>query len=603
MPTDSETTKIDALRGVLKRLDSNSLPLEARLALKKALGYVDELADMLNGSEEQSRLGALYHVSRVLGTSLNLDEVLTQVIDAVIGLTRAERGLLVLADHETGTWQIRAARNFAKMDLQPDEMSFSRTVINTVIQNGQGVVTTDAQQDPRFAQQQSVVTMALRSILCAPLLVRDRVSGVIYVENRIQTNLFNQADLELLNTFAAQAAIAIENARLYTRTDQALAQRVADLENLAQIDQQLTERLDFSHVLDFTRLWALRGTQAEQGWIVFSDGTSQVEGMSVFPSGHPGISSDDPLIVRSLAQGKPQFANLGSQTGERLAVPLLHSGRSVGVIVVQRTGAFSKNAVQFLERLAGRAAPAIENARLFQDIQEANQSKTKFVSVVTHELRIPMTSIRGYTDLLRQEAVGPINEQQLNFLNVVRSNVDRMSALVADLSDISRIESGRLKLECTSLSLEKYVAEALRNLRPKISEKSQKLEVELPPDLPQVYADANRLVQVLNNLVSNAWKYSPPGGKIRLTASRVSEFVRLEVSDNGIGISEEDQAHLFSQFYRSEDPIVRDEQGWGLGLNVSRHLVELMGGKIGVRSAHQVGSTFWFTLPVARQET
>ncbi len=603
MSTDSGTTKIDALRGILKHLDSNSLPLEARLALKKALGYVDELAEMLNGSGEQSRLGALYHVSRALGTSLNLDEVLTQVMDAVIGLTRAERGLLVLTDHETGTWQIRAARNFEKMDLQPDEMSFSRTVINTVIRNGQGVVTTDAQQDPRFAQQQSVVTMALRSILCAPLLVRDRVSGVIYVENRIQTNLFNQADLELLNTFAAQAAIVIENARLYTRTDQALAQRVADLENLAQIDQQLTERLDFAHVLEFTRLWALRGTQAEQGWIVFSDGTSQVEGMSVFPSGDPGINSDDPLIVLTLAKGKPQFANTGSQNTGRLAVPLLHSGIALGVIVVQRTGAFSKNAAQFLERLAGRAAPAIENARLFQDIQEANQSKTKFVSVVTHELRIPMTSIRGYTDLLRQQAVGPINEQQLNFLNVVRNNVDRMSALVADLSDISRIESGRLKLECTSLSLEKYVAEALRNLRPKISEKSQKLEVELPPDLPQVYADANRLVQVLNNLVSNAWKYSPPGGKIHLTASRVGEFVRLEVSDNGVGISEEDQAHLFNQFYRSEDPIVRDEQGWGLGLNVSRHLVELMGGKIGVRSAHQVGSTFWFTLPVARQET
>lgn len=603
MSTDSGKIKIEALRGVLKRLNSNLLPLEARLALDKALGYVDELAEMLNSGEEQSRLGALYHVSRVLGTSLNLDEVLTQVMDAVIGLTGAERGLLVLADSETGNWQIRAARNFAKKDLQPDEMSFSRTVINTVIQTGQGVVTTDAQRDPRFSERQSVVTMALRSILCAPLLVRDRVSGVIYVENRIQTNLFNQADLELLNTFAAQAAIAIENARLYTRTDQALAQRVADLENLAQIDQQLTERLDFTHVLDFTHRWALRGTGAERGWIVFSDGTSRAEEMVIYPSDNPGISSDDPLIVRTLTKGKPQFANIDSQPAGKLAVPLLHSGRTLGVIVVQRPGAFSKNAVQFLERLAGRAAPAIENARLFEDVQEANQSKTKFVSVVTHELRIPMTSIKGYTDLLRQQAVGPINEQQLNFLNVVRSNVERMSALVADLSDISRIESGQLKLDCTSLSLEKYVDEALRNLRPKIVEKSQSLEVDLPPDLPKVHADANRLVQVLNNLVSNAWKYSPVGGKIHLTASREGEFVRLAISDNGIGISEEDQLHLFSQFYRSEDPIVRDEQGWGLGLNVSRHLVELMGGTIGVRSAYQVGSTFWFTLPIAKQET
>jgi signal transduction histidine kinase len=603
MSTDSGKIKIEALRGILKRLNSNSLPLEARLALGKALGYVDELAEILNSGEEQSRLEALYHVSRVLGTSLNLDEVLTQVMDAVIGLTGAERGLLVLADSGTSTWQIRAARNFAKKDLQPDEMSFSRTVINTVLQTGQGVVTTDAQQDPRFAQHESIVTMALRSILCAPLLVRDRVSGVIYVENRIQRNLFNQADLELLNTFAAQAAIAIENARLYTRTDRALAQRVAELENLAQIDRQLTERLDFTHVLDFTHRWALRGTGAEKGWIMFLDGSSQVGEMVVYPSETPGISPDDPLIVRTLATGMPQFADMGSQPGGRLAVPLLHSGGTLGVIVVQHPGTFLKGAAQFLERLAGRAAPAIENARLFQDVQEANQSKTKFVSVVTHELRIPMTSIKGYTDLLRQQAVGPINEQQLNFLNVVRSNVERMSALVADLSDISRIESGQLKLECNSISLEKYIDEALRNLRPKIGEKGQSLEVDLPLDLPMVRADANRLVQVLNNLVSNAWKYSPAGGKIHLTASREGEFVRLAISDNGIGISEEDQSQLFSQFYRSEDPFVREEQGWGLGLNVSRHLVELMGGTIGVRSAYQAGSTFWFTLPVAKQGT
>ena len=603
MSAHSGKTKIDALRGILKRLDSNSLSLEARLALDKALGYVDDLAELLNSSEEQSRLGALYHVSMALGTSLNLDEVLTQVMDAVIGLTRAERGLLVLVDRDASTWQIRAARNFAKKDLRPDEMSFSRTVINTVIRNEQGVVTTDAQRDPRFAQRQSVVAMALRSILCAPLLVRGQVGGVIYVENRIQTNLFNQADLELLNTFAAQAAIAIENARLYTRTDHALRQRVIDLENLAQIDRQLNERLDLAHVLEFTRNWALRGTQADQVWIVFPNGVGQAEETLIYPSDEPGFNLDDALIVSALAQGKPQFASTDQKSAERLAVPLMQSGEVLGLIVAQRSAPFSNTALQFLERLAGRAAPAIENARLFQDVQKANLAKTKFVSVVTHELRIPMTSIKGYTDLLRQQAVGPINEQQLNFLNVVRGNVDRMSALVADLSDISRIEAGRLKLECRSLSVENYISEALRNLRPKISEKSQTLEVELSPDLPLVYADANRLVQVLNNLVSNAWKYSPSGGTIRLKALCDSEFVRLEVSDNGIGISEEDQAHLFSQFFRSEDPIVREEQGWGLGLNVSRHLVELMGGTIGVSSAHQVGSTFWFTLPIAKQET
>jgi sigma-B regulation protein RsbU (phosphoserine phosphatase) len=159
-----------------------------------------------------------------------LDEVLTQVMDAVIGLTQAERGFLVLLE-ENGTeeWRLRAARNCSQETLQPKDMEISRTVIGSVIQTGQGLLTTDARNDPRFADQNSVVFYALRSIMCAPLLSRGKAIGAIYVDNRTQTGLFSPSDLELLNAFASQAAVALENAWLYTRTDQALAQRVAEL--------------------------------------------------------------------------------------------------------------------------------------------------------------------------------------------------------------------------------------------------------------------------------------------------------------------------------------------------------------------------------------
>jgi signal transduction histidine kinase len=269
------------------------------------------------------------------------------------------------------------------------------------------------------------------------------------------------------------------------------------------------------------------------------------------------------------------------------------------VLGLARRTSFDPESLAYLRRLAEHAAVAIENSRLYQAVQSANQAKSQFITIVSHEMKTPMTSIRGYADLVRRGMVGPVNDQQAEFLDIVLDNVDRMAGLVSDLTDISRIETGRLKVNLAEVALPPYVQEVVTGLRPQIDAKQQTVELALPAGLPALHTDPARLIQILTNLASNAIKYTPPGGRIELSARLQDGFLRVQVRDSGIGLSPEDQAKLFTQFFRSENPVVREQAGWGLGLNVTRSLVELLGGKIGVNSQLGQGSTFWFTLPAA----
>ncbi len=592
--------KLEALRRAVQDLLAHTDGPTARSA-SEIQARLELLAAEFKPSDEQARLAALYEVSRALGSSLKLDEVLNEVMDAVIQLTGAERGFLMLLDVESGELDLQAARNFERKNLEREDMQYSRSVIEAVVESGEGVVTTNAQKDDRFADQQSVMMYALRSILCVPLLARGEITGVIYVDNRIKSGVFDSEDLEMLLAFATQAAIAIENARLYTQTDAALAQRVAELEKLQSIDRELNSSLDAERVLSLTLEWAIRGTGANKGWIATLSG----EGPDLVVVAGEGkgklLDPDAPDIAPALKENKPVFRRGGTNDlPARLVMPVYREGRTIALIGVHRRGEpFSSDAEAFLQRLAEHAVIAIENTRLYHAIREANLAKSQFVSVVSHELKIPMTSIRGYADLINQGAAGPVSEQQEQFLGTILSNVDRMSALVSDLSDISRIETGRLRVDLSAVPLADYVRETAAGLKPQIEAKEQKLVFDLPDDLPLVQSDRARLVQILTNLVSNANKYTPKGGTITLFAAPENDCVRVSIRDTGIGMSPEDQEKLFTQFFRSEDPHVREQIGWGLGLSVTRRLVELLGGSIGVQSELGKGSTFWFTQPVA----
>ncbi len=231
---------------------------------------------------------------------------------------------------------------------------------------------------------------------------------------------------------------------------------------------------------------------------------------------------------------------------------------------------------------------------------EANKSKTEFVSVVSHELKLPMTSIKGYSDLMLSGATGELNENQKNFLTTIRNNVNRMATLVSDLADISRIESGNIRIEPRSVPVWDVADEVVNLTRTQIEQKKQKVILDMPAGLPKALCDRNRLSQILTNLISNANKYTPEGGVIQVEATQANSMIQIKVQDNGLGMTAEDQEKLFSKFFRSADEKIREAPGTGLGLSITKNLIELQGGKIWFESEFRKGTTFYFTLPIAQ---
>lgn len=564
---------------------------------------------------EQARLAALYQVSSQLGASLDLSEVLNQVMDAIILLTGAERGFLMLFDDLTGRLRTEAARNVDRETIEGESMQISRTVLQRAATTGDPILTSNAQEDERFSDQQSVIGYQLRSIMCAPLRARARIIGAVYVDNRLYSGVFKEADLELLGTFANQAAIAIDNARLFTQTDHALARRVEELTVFQQIDQQLNKSLELNQVLSSALTWAIALTTADSGSIglLVETETGPALRLSVNTSagGEPPRTApaDHPVLAQVLQEERSVYLEQvsaaesldGRAAAVQLAVPIKRDGLITGLITLEsRTPqAINDEDIAFVERLADRAAVAIKNARLYEDIHAANKAKSDFISVVTHELRLPMTSIKGYTDLIMSGMTGELNEQQKQFLGVIKRNLDRMSVLIRDLSDINRIESGRMQFEVGAFDVRDVVMEVVESFQEQAATKSQTLRVEIGEGDTAVSADSRRVSQVLTNLVSNANKYTPPHGDILIQVQPQAAFVQVAVCDTGIGISEENQAQLFNQFFRAEDAAVREQVGWGLGLSIVKKMVEAQGGEIWFQSTFGEGSTFAFTLPSA----
>ncbi len=239
-----------------------------------------------------------------------------------------------------------------------------------------------------------------------------------------------------------------------------------------------------------------------------------------------------------------------------------------------------------------------------EELEEASRAKTHILSTATHELKTPLTSIIGYIDiiLMRQNKVGPLNEKQQRYLQTAQRNSYRLKSLVDDLLDISRIESGGLELTPAELELWPEIEEIVTGMQTQIDDKNIDLVLDIPQEICPVLADKLRLGQVISNLLSNACKYSPQGARVTIRAREEDAGVRIDVSDTGIGISPEDQERLFTKFFRADNSSTREVSGSGLGLYITKHLIEAHGGRIWASSQIGQGTTFSIIWPKTGQE-
>ncbi|HET9589711.1 MAG TPA: GAF domain-containing protein [Anaerolineales bacterium] len=580
-------------------------------------------ARLLQETEQRAhQLSTLNEITRQLTSTLEQEPLLQNILENAVNILNCEAGTLFLVDEQTGELIFRVMVGPVSSNLLGQRLPAGTGIVGRAVQARVPIIENDAQRSAaHFEGADKQTGFVSKFLLAVPMQIKDRVLGAIEVINRRDGLPFVKDDQNLLTAFAGQAAVAIENARLLALTDQELADKVEELQVMGRIVRELNASLEVARAMRTTLEWAMRRSNAEAGLIgMIEDGHLRLmaqQGYDDILAQEPGsrIPLDLPALRSAIESGQPNQISLVSNGARgilpsahtQIIVPIRREVQVIGLLLLESTSDSQTN-LAFLNNLSDSAAIAIANAQLYDEVQRANLAKSDFVSFVAHELKNPMTSIKGYTELLAAGSVGQINEMQTNFLGTIRSNVERMSALVSDLNDNAKIEAGRLRLDYKPVDMADVVDEVVRSTRRQLDEKRQTLESQIPEELPAVWADRIRVGQVLTNLVSNAHKYTSEGGHIKLGAEVTAnqwdpegarQVVHLWVRDNGIGISVEDQAKIFQKFFRSDDTKAREAPGTGLGLNITKSLVEMQGGRIWFDSEYRKGTTFHFTIPVA----
>ncbi len=541
--------------------------------------YFAEQSERL--AEEKAQLEALNEITQELNASLDLGRMLHRTLAEVVSALAVEKGAIFLLDSEAS-----AVAPETTLSWKPGAEAIPLSDLPAEWQLGQADTLLVWNDQPAQVEETWIADLSgpdTRSLIIAPLVANGAFMGLLTVASS-RPNLFRPTRVRLFRSVLSQMATAIGNAEVYrliTQQAQEMGQLLRRQQEESSKNQAILTSIGDGVVVNDT-----------QGKVIL-----------VNPAAERILhKSAKDLIDQDFKAFLSDFDKKGSREVKRAMKTLLCARDSEIRKAYKMILRMNDMVIQAnLSPVLSQRGSFLGVVTILRDITkevEADRAKSEFVSNVSHELRTPMTAIKGYGDLLHAGAVGPLNDEQKRFLQIIKNNADRLTALINDLLDISRVDTGRVRFEPKLMQIGDVIADVVNALSIPAENKGQTLTYEIVGGLPKVIGDMDRLNQVVTNLVGNAIRYTPEGGKIEVRAYPVECAVRVDVTDSGIGIAPDDLAHIFERFYRADHPLVQEAAGTGLGLSISRMFVEMHGGRVWVESELGKGSTFTFILPI-----
>jgi signal transduction histidine kinase/CheY-like chemotaxis protein len=592
---------------------------------------IERLADEL--AEVREQLGATSEVLAVIGRSASdLEGVLETAVESARKLCGADAGQVYLVDRDRyrfayGSGMTAEYREFI---AHTPALLDRGTLVGRVALGRRTTQITDVLADPDYAWTHEQRVAGYRTVMGVPMLLDGEVVGVLSVW-RTQVHPFSDRAVEVLTTFAAQAALAVRTVDLVraleSRTGE-LGRKVTQLEALGAVGQAVSSSLNLTEVLNAIITQAVRLSGSDGGSIYEFDedarefrvetvcGTSP-EAFDALRRARIGV--DDTFIGQAATLGRPleltdlhdapldPHLSVLAESGWRslVAVPMLREGRIIGAMVIRRhtPGRIPQEIYDLLETFASQSALALINAQLYRQLERqsaalevASQHKSEFVASMSHELRTPLNAIIGFSEVLLERMFGELNERQDDYLRDIWSSGKHLLELLNDILDLSKIEAGQMVLNRSEFVVRESLEYCLSMVRERALNQRILLSLEVDPEVGLLDADRLRFRQVVLNLLSNAVKFTPEGGRVDVRASIRGQDLVVLVADTGVGVSAEDRERIFDSFQQGTR-MSGQVEGTGLGLTLSKRILELHGGRIWVKSGAGKGSTFGFAMP------
>lgn len=466
---------------------------------------------------------------------------------------------------------IEVAQGLSEEVIRNTEVVLGEGIAGWVAQKGEPLLLDGKVEDSRFTalvDRKDVI----KSSLCVPLKTKEKIIGVLMLRNPTSSPKFTTDHLRFLSAIADQAAIAVENARLYRGEKERVEEMVRLNETLSyekmKVEAILSSMADALVVTNLSGDILTTNPAAER---IFGIDRSLLLGRS-YQLLFSGIGLED--LWKKGLHGKTSFTEISLKKPKEL---------------------FFRVIVSPMRNVDGAVQGVIFLLQDITELKRVTQMKSEIVSMVTHDLKTPLTSIQGFVEVILSRDLPP--ETLHNYLVIVNEETVRLVRLINNLLDLAKLEAGEFKLNQRPVDLIKII----RSIIPTLTLRSSNHEIVFVPPafVPKVFADEDLIIQVLNNLLSNAIKYSPEGGKITINLRWSENLVEVDISDQGIGIPHEKLPRLFDRFYRVDSKASKGIAGTGLGLANVKYIVEAHGGHLRVRSGEGKGSTFTFSLPVA----